>query len=84
MDCPQCKLDNPAGTLLCDCGYAFSQVEREARRCPYCAETIQAAAVKCRFCGESLVVGAPTARLTGTATINPESARPAARPETSA
>lgn len=62
MDCPRCKLDNPAGTLLCNCGYAFSQVEREARRCPYCAETIQAAAVKCRFCGESLVVGANTAK----------------------
>jgi hypothetical protein len=62
MDCPRCKLDNPAGTILCDCGYAFSQVEREARRSPYCAETIQAAPVKCRFWGESLVVGANTAK----------------------
>jgi hypothetical protein len=57
MECPKCKLENPEGALLCDCGYAFSRVEGETRRCPYCAETIQAAAVKCRFCGESLVAG---------------------------
>ena len=57
MECPKCKRENPEGALSCDCGYAFSRVEGETRRCPYCAETIQAAAVKCRFCGESLVAG---------------------------
>src|SRR5258708_549782 len=45
MQCPNCKLENPAGAPRCDCGYAFSLTEGETRRCPYCAETIQAAAI---------------------------------------
>lgn len=57
MECPNCKLENPEGTPRCDCGYAFSRMEGETRRCPYCAETIQAVAVKCRYCGESLLSG---------------------------
>ncbi len=65
MECPKCKLENPEGALLCDCGYAFSRVEGETRRCPYCAEIIQAAAVKCRFCGESLVAGTTANKSSG-------------------
>lgn len=64
MECPKCKLTNPAASLRCDCGYAFSRSEGETRRCPYCAETIQAAAVKCRYCGESLVA-TPKAKTSG-------------------
>jgi hypothetical protein len=25
MTCPQCNLENPVGTLICDCGYNFVQ-----------------------------------------------------------
>jgi len=55
MQCPNCRLENPSGALRCDCGYAFSQLDGETRRCPSCAETINAAAQKCRYCGESLI-----------------------------
>src|SRR5579859_7273803 len=24
MECPKCKLDNPPGTVCCECGFAFS------------------------------------------------------------
>jgi hypothetical protein len=23
MQCPKCKLENPSGTMWCDCGYNF-------------------------------------------------------------
>ena len=68
MKCPNCKLENPEGALLCDCGYSFSRTEGETRQCPYCAETIQSAAAKCRFCGESLVRG-PTVKKSSAAGI---------------
>lgn len=56
MECPTCKLENPASAQRCDCGHLFYEVEGQTRRCPYCAETIQAAAIKCRFCNERLNV----------------------------
>lgn len=54
MECPNCKLQNPEGSPLCACGYAFPRTGGETRQCPYCAEAIQVAAVRCRRCGESL------------------------------